>query len=153
MNAAMDPRYGRPFGEHGTADQAVTFLLDHSGLFLAEAQDFLDAWRHGDLEVWPEFNTWLAGRRIEEEASCFLDIVRAQGLPTPDYLPARIFEELTVGEVIACHRCGDRWPTSLIDCKAPLLPLGEMIRQRRLRSPDFTIHLCPPCYGPNWEPA
>lgn len=57
MSTGIDPFTGRPFGDHGTSLQAITFALDvdTSG----EALTFLRSWREGDLEEWPEFYEWL----------------------------------------------------------------------------------------------
>jgi hypothetical protein len=56
----MDPRTGRPNGDHGTANDAIDFALDtSSGL---EAEDFLRAWRDGSLEEWPDYYVWLRKR-------------------------------------------------------------------------------------------
>lgn len=53
----IDPRTGRPLGDHGTALQAISFALDTSqGL---ECEDFLRAWREGDLDEWPDFYEYL----------------------------------------------------------------------------------------------
>ncbi|BBF79895.1 hypothetical protein [Asticcacaulis excentricus] len=54
-----DPRTGRKFGDHGTADQAVRFAFarDYSH---HEIGEFIEAWRNGDLSEWPEFYEWLA---------------------------------------------------------------------------------------------
>lgn len=59
----FDPRTGRPMGDHGTALDAINFALDTSqGL---ECEDFLRAWREGDLEEWPDFYEWFAAREAE----------------------------------------------------------------------------------------
>lgn len=58
--APVDPRTGRPCGDHGTAMDAINFALDTSqGL---ECEDFLRAWREGDLAEWPDFYEWLAAQ-------------------------------------------------------------------------------------------
>jgi hypothetical protein len=51
----IDPRTGRPIGDHGTASQAIAFALNVG----SEAEDFLRAWRDGSLEEFPEFYEWL----------------------------------------------------------------------------------------------
>lgn len=56
----IDTRTGRPWGDHGTANDAVEYALDE--VDIVEEGDFLRAWREGDLEEWPEFYTWLAKR-------------------------------------------------------------------------------------------
>lgn len=53
----MDPRTGRPFGDHGTAVQAIDFALDI--MRNDDPETFLRCWREGDLEEWPEFYAWL----------------------------------------------------------------------------------------------
>lgn len=57
-----DPNTGREFGDHGTANQAIEWLLDHSSdTELANGHEFLRAWREGwAWEAWPEFYEWLA---------------------------------------------------------------------------------------------
>lgn len=52
----LDPRTGRPIGDHGTAMQAIDFALDHLSV---ERDTFLKCWREGDLDEWPEFYEWL----------------------------------------------------------------------------------------------
>lgn len=54
---ASDPRTGRPFGDHGTALQAITFVLDINRTH--EKLAFLRSWRCGDLAEWPEYYAWL----------------------------------------------------------------------------------------------
>lgn len=63
MSAPLDPRTGRPLGDHGTANDAIDFVLD-GGTEIAPGEEttFLAAWREGDLEEWPEFYPWLAKR-------------------------------------------------------------------------------------------
>jgi len=51
-----DPRTGRPYADHGTAEQAIDFAIDHAAI---EADNFLRSWREGDLNEWPEFYRWL----------------------------------------------------------------------------------------------
>lgn len=59
MSDTVDPRTGRPFGDHGTANQAITYALDVlPDLF--GGMDFLQCWREGNLTDWPEFYAWLA---------------------------------------------------------------------------------------------
>lgn len=55
---SIDPRTGRPYGDHGTANQAIEFTLDNINAAGCEVE-FLRAWREGDLVEWPEFYTWL----------------------------------------------------------------------------------------------
>ena len=52
----IDPRTNRPLGNHGTALQAITWALDHED---GNVDDFLRAWRIGDLEEWPDYYEWL----------------------------------------------------------------------------------------------
>lgn len=59
--APLDPATGRPFGDHGTADDAVAFVLDNPGGDI-EADSFLRYWDIGDLRAWPEYYSWLAAR-------------------------------------------------------------------------------------------
>lgn len=61
----LDPRTGRPLGDHGTAVQAVAYALDveqNTG----DAVVFLEHWREGNLDEWPEFYDWL--KREEQQA-------------------------------------------------------------------------------------
>ena len=44
--------------DHGTAQQAIDFLLENSQAPGEEAE-FLKAWNEGALEEWPEFYDWL----------------------------------------------------------------------------------------------
>lgn len=61
MSAAIDPRTGRPLGDHGTAVDAINFAVDEVPFGeCPEPDTFLRAWREGDLEEWPEFYEWLA---------------------------------------------------------------------------------------------
>ena len=54
----LDPRTGRPLGNHGTADQAIDFALDFNRC--EEPDTFLRIWREGGTwEEWPEFYEWL----------------------------------------------------------------------------------------------
>lgn len=58
-----DPRTGRPFGDHGTANQAIEYALDASkhDFDVANQIEFLKAWREGGaFEEWPEFYAGLA---------------------------------------------------------------------------------------------
>lgn len=57
---AIDPRTGRSFGDHGTAQEAIDFALDAMGSVDGWAvATFLRCWREGDLESYPEFYLWL----------------------------------------------------------------------------------------------
>lgn len=62
--AGLDPRTGRPWGDHGSHADALNFALDHAG---TEQAEFLRAWRYGDLGEWPEYYEWLAGRGARGE--------------------------------------------------------------------------------------
>jgi hypothetical protein len=55
----LDPRTGRPFGDHGSAAQALEYALDHLAGY-ADIDVFLRAWREGALDEWHEFYAWLA---------------------------------------------------------------------------------------------
>lgn len=52
-----DPSTGRPFGDHGTAQDAIDFAVD---ILAGEHHTFLKCWREGNLTEWPEFYHWLA---------------------------------------------------------------------------------------------
>jgi hypothetical protein len=61
--AAIDPRIGRPYGDHGTHNQALDYALDHYPRLPdgdGDPATFLRAWREGDLDEFPEFYAWLA---------------------------------------------------------------------------------------------
>lgn len=58
---ALDPATGRPFGDLGTADDALAFVLDNAGDDI-EALSFLRYWDAGDVRAWPTFYPWLAAR-------------------------------------------------------------------------------------------
>lgn len=60
----IDPSTGRPFGDHGEAQDAIDFVLDELRDF---TDTFLRCWREGDLREWPEFYLWLDAR--EDPAS------------------------------------------------------------------------------------
>ncbi len=54
----IDPRTGRPVGDHGTYEDAVTWFLDQGSDI--EDVEFLKWWRMGAAhEEWPEFYAWL----------------------------------------------------------------------------------------------
>lgn len=56
----IDPRTGREVGDHGTAQQAIEFVLDTPHLTFGQEVPFLIAWREGALDEWPEYYAWLA---------------------------------------------------------------------------------------------
>lgn len=59
--SAIDKRTGRPFGDHGTGDQAIDWIMNHAGMDdRCECEVFLKSWMEGDLDEWPEFYEWLA---------------------------------------------------------------------------------------------
>lgn len=62
QGTVIDPRTGRPVGDHGTAAQAIEWALDQNDDY-AGVDCFLRAWREGDLGEWPEFYEWLT--RVE----------------------------------------------------------------------------------------
>lgn len=68
----IDERTGRPFGDHGTAVQALDYALDVMEDDPALQLDFLEAWREGGaFEGWPEFYEWLRAReapRADDDA-------------------------------------------------------------------------------------
>lgn len=56
----VDPKTGREFGDHGTGEQAVEYALDHGPSWGCEwSVAFLQAWREGNLDEFPEFYAWL----------------------------------------------------------------------------------------------
>ena len=56
----VDPISGRPYGDHGTGEQAIEWALDHGPSFACEYGDaFLRAWREGDLAEYPDYYAWL----------------------------------------------------------------------------------------------
>lgn len=56
--AAIDPRTGRPLGDHGPAQAAIDYVLA-TRFPPGEESSFLRCWREGDLDEWPEFYPWL----------------------------------------------------------------------------------------------
>jgi hypothetical protein len=56
---ANNPRTGRPIGDHGTANDAIEYVLESHVDLGCPAEDFLRCWRVGDLDEWPEFYKWL----------------------------------------------------------------------------------------------
>lgn len=53
----IDPHTRRPFGDHGDANDAIEWALDHAPAF--DEVSFLRCWREGNLGEWPEFYAWL----------------------------------------------------------------------------------------------
>lgn len=49
----------RALSDHGTAQQAIDWVLDHDRSNGLEAETFLRCWREGRLDEWPEFYEWL----------------------------------------------------------------------------------------------
>ena len=62
--AKLDPRTGRPLGDHGTAVQAINFALDWQ--FCQQPDVFLRGWREGSLDEWPEFYDWLRAQEAKK---------------------------------------------------------------------------------------
>lgn len=61
----LDPRTGRPFGDHGTAQAAIDYVLSNDiGIFGLEAEAFLRSWNEGNLTEWPDYYEWLAKREL-----------------------------------------------------------------------------------------
>lgn len=57
----IDPTTGRRFGDHGTAQNAIDFVLSNGGeAGVGETEAFLRCWTEGDLGGWPDFYAWLA---------------------------------------------------------------------------------------------
>lgn len=57
--------FSRPPWDHGTAEQAIEWALDHNLLGDLEAGAFLRHWREGWLDEWPEYQAWLAAQPPE----------------------------------------------------------------------------------------
>lgn len=60
---SCDPRTGRPFGDHGTAYDALEYALKQrdKGEDAHDILAFLTVWREGAAsDEWPEFYPWLA---------------------------------------------------------------------------------------------
>jgi len=57
----IDPTTSRPFGDHGTASQAIEWLLNvNRDTDPGNAVEFLRAWQQGNAATeWPEFYVWL----------------------------------------------------------------------------------------------
>lgn len=60
--ATIDPHTGRPLGDHGTAQDAIDYVLGSGALYHEVADVFLTAWREGNLGEWPEFYAWLKAK-------------------------------------------------------------------------------------------
>jgi hypothetical protein len=59
----IDPNTGRPYGDHGTANDAIEYALDVLD-FIDGPMEFLNDWREGAaFEEWPEFYRWLANKK------------------------------------------------------------------------------------------
>ncbi len=56
MTTAIDPRTDRPYGDHGTANEAIDYAIERAGI---EAGEFLVAWREGTLEEWDDFYAYI----------------------------------------------------------------------------------------------
>lgn len=54
--------------DHGTAEQAIEWALDHNPDGEIEAATFLRRWQQGDLAEWPEFYAWLDAGLAEARA-------------------------------------------------------------------------------------
>jgi len=64
----IDPRTGRPIGDHGTALQAIDWVLNKGGSDArCEMEVFLKNWMEGNLDEWPEFYAWLSATAKEGE--------------------------------------------------------------------------------------
>ena len=60
---AFDVRTGRPFGDHGTALNAVEFIVERREHTPGEEAAFLAAWLEGrTLDEWPDYYAWLRNR-------------------------------------------------------------------------------------------
>lgn len=53
----IDPNTGRPYGDHGTATDAINYALSRETG--GDAATFLYCWREGNLDEWPEYYGWL----------------------------------------------------------------------------------------------
>ena len=60
----IDPNTGRPFGNHGTADDALEYafnVIEDWG----KIPDFLACWMDGEAhDLWGEFYDWLAEKEM-----------------------------------------------------------------------------------------
>lgn len=65
MSGELNQATGRPFGDHGTAQDAIDFLMAELDNTL-DRGDFIEDWTHGDLDAWPEFYDWLNRRAVVE---------------------------------------------------------------------------------------
>lgn len=64
MTQDLDKRTGRPYGDHGTAVNAIDFALNYERT--GEIHAFLKGWMEGSLDEWPEFYAWLRTQAPEE---------------------------------------------------------------------------------------
>lgn len=60
--AEMEPWPMIPRTDHGTAQDAIDFVLDQDD---SQPMDFLRAWRESALWEWKEFYDWLDNKRLE----------------------------------------------------------------------------------------
>lgn len=58
---SVDPKTARPYGDHGSAEDAIRYALDVEG---EDPETFLRCWREGRLDEWPEFYVWLRNLEI-----------------------------------------------------------------------------------------
>lgn len=65
-------------GPHGTYEQALTWALDHA--LGTDCEDFLRAWREGDIEQYPAYREWLASQpeTLDSPAHCCFRHPRTQ---------------------------------------------------------------------------
>ena len=74
----IDPRTGRPLGDHGTGEQAVDWVLNHADIDTrCQPDQFLKGWREGDLLEYPEFYEWLAKQPTVPLSSLPSDIIES----------------------------------------------------------------------------
>ncbi len=66
MQSDIDKRTGRPYGDHETPLQAITYSVE---VLKVERDTFLKSWMEGDLDEWPEFYEWLAKQPVEAALS------------------------------------------------------------------------------------
>lgn len=54
----IDPRTGRPIGDHGTYLQAMQFATE-SYSAMGQEREFIKGWMEGSLDDWPDYYAWL----------------------------------------------------------------------------------------------
>jgi hypothetical protein len=101
----IDRKTGLPYGDHGTANEAIDYLLSPEGAQApGEETIFLRCWREGaDADEWPDYYAWLRALRT--------------AYPVPLEVNWRLVAAILAGLVVwrellslAAWLLGGRWP-------------------------------------------